>query len=616
MNGVIGMIDLLRDTELNSSQKEYVDTILRSGDMLLTIVNDILDFSKIEACKLALESIPFNPRETVEDVVQTMAPNARKKNVEIVALLHPEMPKAVMGDPVRLRQILLNLVGNAIKFTETGCVSVHAKALSRANGLVRVCFTVVDTGIGIAPDAVGKLFSAFTQADNTTSRRFGGTGLGLAISRKLATMMGGTIDVTSTLSVGSQFALTLEWPVAPTPPNTEEWKDRTFLLMHRHALVREALGLALTDAGGRVETAPSEENVLAALSRSVRERTPIHCALVDVSQNGASRLDLVRKIRATPAYADVRIVALICNPADKKDESFTRAGVNAFLLLPLRRKRLDAVLVELFQTPTIAGKEESSVTDPTPLPRGKILVAEDNEVNQKVLNAVLQKLGLIADIVSDGKAAVKAAAENQYLAILMDCQMPGMDGFEATGHIRAQKRAEPIPIIAVTGNALTGDRERALNAGMDDYVTKPISLASVKSALLRVLNSPTSSPTVAPAVDGDARLEMSILNSLRELQSPGKPDVVKMVVQVYLGEAANRFANILRAVEGGNPREVGDAAHALGGSSRSVGALRVGNLCKILELDARRGSLALAPDLVRRLQEECALAQKELRALI
>lgn len=618
MNGVIGMIDLLRDTPLTSHQKEYVDTIQRSGETLLTIVNDILDFSKIEAGKMTMESIPFDPRETVEDVVQVLAPNAHRKGLEIASLIHPDVPQSVKGDPTRVRQILLNLLGNAIKFTEKGQVAVRLRVVERGLENAKVRLSVTDTGLGMTPEVVGKLFSAFTQGDNSTNRRFGGTGLGLAITHKLVSLMGGTIDVDSAPTKGSGFSVTFDWPIAasstvPAAVESTQGTNARYLVMSGNDLTRESLSLSLAERAGLAELVGTPEEARQSLARAARERSPFTAMFIDLSENLSAGLDLARQVRADTATTTLPLLGVTSTQGAATDDSITKAGINTLLLKPLRRARIADGLTRLLKANPVQEKGASSL----PLALGKVLVAEDNEVNQRVVSAILTKLGYTADIVPDGLAAVEAAKKDGYVAVLMDCQMPRMDGYEAAGIIRQQKRAVPLPIIAVTSNALSGDREKALNAGMDDYVTKPITVGSLKTVLMRALEK--KAPAVQPkevVKDGDARLDLSILQSLRELQTLGQPDVVRTVVEVYLNEASVRLANIHRALAGGKPKEVADACHALGGSSRSVGALRVGNLCKILEIDARRGSLDLAPDLVPQIQAECRIAQQELRAAI
>ncbi len=618
MNGVIGMIDLLRDTPLTSHQKEFVDTIQRSGETLLTIVNDILDFSKIEAGKMSLESIPFDPRETVEDVVQVLAPNAHRKGLEIASLIHPDVPESVKGDPTRVRQILLNLLGNAIKFTEKGQVSVRLRVIERSMEKAKVQLTVTDTGLGMTPEVVGKLFSAFTQGDNSTSRRFGGTGLGLAITHKLVSLMGGTIDVDSSPSKGSGFSVTFDWPIAdfstdPSVAESSHGANARYLVMSGNPLTRESLSLSLAGRAQTSDLVGTPEEARQSLARAGRELSSFTAMFIDLSENLSAGLDLARQVRADTATSSLPLLGVTSTHGAATDDSITKAGVNTLLLKPLRRARIADGLTHLLKSKPV---EEKGATS-SPLTLGKVLVAEDNEVNQRVVSAILTKLGYTADIVPDGLAAVEAAQKDGYVAVLMDCQMPRMDGYEAAGIIRLQKRAAPLPIIAVTSNALSGDREKALSAGMDDYVTKPITVGSLKAVLMRALEK-KATPALPKEIekDGDARLDLSILASLRELQTPGQPDVVRTVVEVYLNEAAVRLANIHRALAGGKPKEVADACHALGGSSRSVGALRVGNLCKVLEIDARRGSLDLAPDLVPQIQAECRIAQQELRAAI
>jgi PAS domain S-box-containing protein len=623
MNGVIGMIDLLKDTPLAPRQKDFVDTIQRSGETLLGIVNDILDFSKIEAGKMTLEHIPFNPRETIEDVVQILAPNAHKKGLEVVALLHPEIPLAVLGDPIRLRQIVLNLVGNAIKFTASGNVTVRLKLVERGMETVRVSLSVSDTGIGMPPLVLKNLFSAFCQADSSTTRKFGGTGLGLAITHKLISLMGGTIEVESEPGQGSRFTVQLEWPCAvtsaPLPsPGEEPASAHRFLVVQTNPLIQESLKLRLGNSVFPVATLGLGEDPLAALSRAVLEKKPVTVLFVDLDGTPENGMELARRVRANPDFGTLQIVGISSDAKREKDDSMIKAGIHGVLTKPFRQSKLDQVLSGLSPSKETGEESQVSPASPSGIPKGKILVAEDNLVNQHVVLAILQKLGFSVDIVSDGTAAVQAAAKGGYVAILMDCQMPGLDGFEATTEIRHQEKGPPVPIIAVTANSLAGDRDRAIQAGMNDFVTKPITINSLRTVLMRMIKTaPQSEGTSKPEErDGDARLDMSILDSLRELQTPGAPDVVRTVIEVYIKEASNRLANILNALASGKSKELADAAHALCGSSRSVGALRVGNYCKILELNSRQGILEGAPDLVRKIQEECVLAQQALKALL
>ncbi len=475
MNGVIGMTSLLLETPLSAEQRDYAETICRSGDALLTIINDILDVSKIEAGKLRLEHAPFDLESVVHDVVELFAEKAAERHVRLVPIVPADVPAQVAGDPGRVRQILMNLVGNAVKFTEHGEVVVRVTVLDQSTTRAAIRFDVRDTGIGIPADVLPGLFQPFVQADSSTTRRFGGTGLGLAICKQLAEHMGGTIGVDSALGRGSTFWFTVPFDVLQ-PPQVDpalQLSAAVVLVRTDDAAVCEALTTQLSRLGAEVQHRPA--------AGGLPPTGRVNCAIVagpdgaalapEPAIDGASRVPTV--LLTGRATADLRARAL-------------RDGFAA-VLAGLRASQISRCLAPLL-SPEVPGHAEGAARPPEALQSApkphRILVAEDNRTNQKVAIRMLEKMGFAADVAADGLQAVAMHAERPYDLILMDCQMPIMDGFEATATIRAlEGPAAAVPIIALTANALDGDRERCLDAGMNDFVPKPIRKETLDAAL-------------------------------------------------------------------------------------------------------------------------------------
>jgi signal transduction histidine kinase/CheY-like chemotaxis protein len=491
LNGVIGMTGLLLDTDLDADQREFATTARRSGEALLEIINDILDFSKIEAGRLELEIAEFELREVVEGVGELLAPLAQDKGLELVTVVAPDVPAVVSGDLGRIRQILTNLVSNGIKFTDEGEVEVAVTAEPGADGLLR--FAVRDTGVGIAPDDRQRLFESFAQADPSTTRRYGGTGLGLAISKRLVEMMGGTIGVDSTVGQGSTFWFTAQ--LEPRPDSEPLAVEReslhgvTALIVDDNDTNRAILERQLAAFGMATISAATAESALDVLREAAGAGTLPDVALLDRHMPGTDGVDLCRVIAADPAFDGLGVVMLT-------SASSGRAGtcdrVVASLTKPVRRSELlDALATALAVRGTPAAPAAESHPEPALPPAGavRVLVAEDNPINQKVAVAMLKRLGYRVDVVANGTEAVQAVRDVPYAAVLMDCQMPVMNGYEASEEIR---RREPpgrhIPIVALTASAIKGDEDRCLAAGMDAYVTKPVTVKALGVVLARLLD--------------------------------------------------------------------------------------------------------------------------------
>jgi len=508
MNGVIGMTGLLMDTELTAEQREYAETVRRSGETLLTIINDILDFSKIEAGKIDFEDTDFELRVTVEDVLELLAERAYGKGLELAYLPHANLPGWVGGDPGRLRQILTNLVGNAVKFTEAGEVVVHGSLLEETDQDALIRFAVTDTGIGISPEARGRLFQSFSQADTSTTRRYGGTGLGLAISKRLVEIMGGSIGVESTPGAGSTFWFTVRLAKRPVPPATvradlTEFRRLRVLGVDDNATNRTLLAAQLGAWGMYVECVARGSRALESLRAAQRAGRPYDLAILDHQMPEMDGITLGRAIKADPALASLPLVLLTSVSYRGSASEAERAGFSAFLVKPIRQSQLYdciATVVGMGTEPSTSRLiTRHALREAEGQLRARVLVAEDNVVNQRVAVRMLEKFGCRVDVVTNGLEAVEAAGRIAYHCIFMDCQMPEMDGYEAATAIR-QHEAQTgthVPIIAMTANAMEGDRDRCLAAGMDDYVAKPVQPPTLRETLERWLEPSERAPSAS-----------------------------------------------------------------------------------------------------------------------
>jgi signal transduction histidine kinase/DNA-binding response OmpR family regulator len=511
MNGVLGMAELLLEGNLAPTQARYARNIRSSGEALLTIINDILDFSKIEAGKMQLESIDFDPGELAEDVAELLAAGAQDKGLEVACRVDAAVPRTVVGDPVRLRQVLTNLVGNAIKFTERGEVELRIKSFQDAPGRCLLHFSVRDSGIGIDPEAQQRLFRAFSQADGSTTRRFGGTGLGLAISRQLVEMMHGRIGVDSAAGRGSTFWFTVCVDALEHDPVSLPRLDAMQMLVAvRHPVTGAVVQEYASQAGCRCTFAdadvPARALLREALARGVRYDT----LLIEDFGDEARTSSVVRTIRADAALHATRIVLLSPPKPDGRVSELRAAGVAACLGKPLRRAALFECLAGATGAETGLGPAREAAND-MPL-AGQVLLVEDNRVNQEIAVAMLRSLGCDVDIADTGLAALRAVESKAYDAVLMDCHMPEMDGFEATAALRAREQAPPpgrasavrLPIVALTANAMDGDRERCLAAGMDAYLAKPFKKEELLAVLRTWLVRPTAE-AAGPGADAQTR---------------------------------------------------------------------------------------------------------------
>ncbi|MGC4071559.1 MAG: response regulator [Nibricoccus sp.] len=497
LSGVIGMSNLLLDTPLRPNQREFADTIHSSAQALLTILNDILDFSKIEAGKLQIENTEFDLMSPVEDSLGLMAARAVAKHIQLAADVDPALPRQLRGDPGRLRQVLLNLLGNAVKFTEAGEVVVTVMLQEESETHVRLKFAVSDTGIGMSEETSRSLFQPFTQADETTARKFGGTGLGLAISKQIVGLMGGEIGVASELGRGSTFWFTVNLekqsglPAQP-PENFDAIAGARVLAVDDHEVNRRIITHYLSAWKLRCDTAESGDEALRKARTAAGQNDPYRLLLLDYDMPGMDGVELARQLKTDPLLAGIPLMLVSSVDHRMSPAALAAVGLRRVLNKPIRQDDLKRALLRLLGT---SPDVDSTAQQPVAVSEGKearwsaaaprLIVAEDNLVNQRIILMQLKKLGLTADVAASGHDLLAAMENNTYDIILMDCQMPEMDGYEATRRIRADKRFSKIHIVAMTANAMQGDREKCLAAGMDDYLTKPTKVDDIREAFER-----------------------------------------------------------------------------------------------------------------------------------
>lgn len=514
MNGVLGMSELLLETPLDTSQRDYTQTILQSARALLSLINDILDFSKIEAGKLELEEIELDPRETVEDVTRLIAIQAHAKGLEVTASVSADVPEFLIGDPARVRQILLNLCGNAVKFTHHGEIAIAITVLECDPEGHTLRFDVRDTGSGIPVDRVSALFQPFSQVDASTTRRFGGTGLGLSIVKQLAELMGGEVGVESREGAGSNFWFTARFGVAMASPRARPrlpsaLQGQRVLIVDDHATNRQVLKAQLTRVGIDAACAASAEEALRVLQEADRSGSHFDVALLDHQMPDCDGAELGRRINADLKLKQTRLILLTSASQRGDGKRFAEIGFAGCLLKPVTQRDLIACLKlalsvapEEWHTQTQPIITQQQLRTDRGRERWRILIAEDNVVNQKVAMRTLEKLGYRVDLVKDGQEAVSAFEGGVYDLILMDCEMPVLDGYEATRQIRSREGSgKRIPIIALTAHAMKGAEAECLAAGMDDYVTKPLERERLDACIERLLNE-TSGTRRALEEDG------------------------------------------------------------------------------------------------------------------
>jgi signal transduction histidine kinase/CheY-like chemotaxis protein/HPt (histidine-containing phosphotransfer) domain-containing protein len=648
MNGVLGMTELLLETELQPKQRRFAEVIQQSGASLLGVINDVLDFSKIEAGKLELETVDFDARTVVEEVGALFAESAQRKGLELLCAQPPESI-GVQGDPGRLRQVLTNLVNNAIKFTEQGEIVMRVMVLAADAAAYTLRFEVSDTGIGIPAHLQERIFNAFDQADGSMTRRFGGTGLGLAIARQLVELMGGdSITVRSVGGQGSTFGFVLrleraaDW--AEEPGNTNDLRGVRVLVVDDNATNREILHHQLQAWGLRADAVASGREALDCLRAAQSDNDPYAIALLDRVMPVMNGVELALVIRQDPRLRGVKLALLTSlSLRGESDLPAGEAGVSQQLHKPVRKAQLLRCLRKLLKD-EISGRSPDATAnaadraEPVLARRdARVLLVEDNEVNQKVAQAVLGLFGCTVDIANHGREALDCLERGSYDLVFMDCQMPVMNGFQATALIRERERqaaatgqpARRLPIVALTAHAVSGDRERCLAAGMDDYLSKPFARQDLAEVLRRWLpasvqssaeTKPSTHPSPPPgtgmpaADDGqEACIDQGVLDKIRMLERGGAVGLLARVVELYLRGTPSLIEQMKQAIGIDDQEALRVAAHTLKSSSANVGAMKLHGLCKELESQARQRRVVEPVGQIAAIEREFIAARTLLR---
>ncbi len=629
MNGVLGMTELILNTELSGKQRRFASTIRRSGEALLAIINDILDFSKIEAGKLEIQHTVFDLRQLVEDTVAFFAEQAQRKRLSVLAVYPPQAHAAYRGDPDRIRQILMNLVGNAIKFTDAGEVVVRIEALEVGTERDHLRFEVRDSGVGIKPEHQAHIFESFQQADGSTTRKFGGTGLGLAICTRLVDLMHGDIGVDSQPGHGSTFwfkiALT-RMPassIAAQIKASVEFNGKRILVIDDHATNREILKHQLENWGMTYHGAVDGAQGLKLLRQAQTLGRPFHLAVLDRRLPDIDGVELAKRIKADATIAATPLVMLSSIDQLEQTGQWLQAGIEVYVNKPVRQMELhDALGIALAVPGDTAQLLKTSSATPAAASGqlgAHVLLAEDNPVNQELARTMLEDLGCTVVLVENGQQAVDAISDapfdrmqRGYDVVLMDCQMPVLDGFEATRQIRRweaqNSRNRPLPIVALTANALAGDRERCLKSGMNDYLSKPFTLEQLGALVKRWMTLDVEVKQQAQRAAAAARassvehtrgahlasLDQKILDGIRALHRDGKEEILPRIVGMYLKNSPKLLEKLQEAASTGNNDLLRNAAHSLKSASANLGASRLAQLCGELEALGRDGGVAQA----------------------
>ena len=614
MNGIIAAAGLLVDTKMNAEQIEYVDLIKTSADALLSIINDILDFSKIEAGKMELEELDFNLHSTLEDMNDNLAVRAHQKGLELNCVIDSDVPQLLNGDPGRLRQILINLIGNAIKFTKKGEIAINVNLINESENDATLQFSVRDTGIGIPPDKIHTLFDSFSQVDASTTRKFGGTGLGLAIAQQLTEKMGGKISVQSDNGNGATFQFIIKFKLQPGVDNKYLLIDDTLLRAIKHARIlgvddnatnRRVLEMMFSSWECNYDIVADGKSALKKLKKAVADKNPFHIVITDMQMPELNGEELGKMIKKEKSFEDTSLVMMTSLGARGDVKRLEKIGFSAYLTKPLKQSQLFDCLM------TILGYQQRNdfgsakmITRHTIAENRKtgsrLLLAEDNVVNQKVALRLLHKMGYRADAVADGKEALKSLAEIPYDLVLMDIQMPEMDGFEATSVIRSENSMvinHNIPIVAMTANAMKGDREKCLAAGMDDYISKPIYPEELAATLGKWLSGNGSSIKDFKKTKG-GNYYNSIFNRATLLDRVGGDEEFLIeLVKLFLQEAPKLLESMLSAIEKDDRILLHRSAHTLKGSAANISAKELQQVALKLEELSKEGDVAAIHEL-------------------
>ena len=625
MNGIIGLNSLMLDTPLNTQQEQFAKGIQLSAETLLNVVNDILDISKLEAGRVEIEAIDFSPTTVVESTLDGFAVPAQRKGLEIAALVDPDVPAWVRGDPSRLRQVILNLIGNALKFTSVGYIEVTLEAQQEADGTGTLRIAVTDTGVGIPEKSLKLLFQKFVQADTSITRRYGGTGLGLAISKELVTLMGGTIEVESTVGEGTTFRFTVSYgkaqsaPAASTFAQPELLKGRKVIVVDDMAINRRAIAGQLESYGIVATTLAEPGSLLAALRTAVAEGDPYEVAILDQNMPDISGISLARAIRAVRGFGDLKLILATSVGLPNPSDDARHVGFDDFLAKPLKRSTLIESLCKVLglegpvgvQTggATAAGASSGSNLD--------ILVAEDNAINQQLIIMLLKKWGHRVTVVENGFGAVTSATANDYDIILMDLQMPGMSGIDAAQRIRRLPGPRgKTPMIALTAHVMAGVRDEVLAAGMQDHVTKPIDPKALAEAIARLVPKPTrAEPADATRNLSDGEAAASLNEPmLTQLEAQiGRQEVADLAAML-LQQTPDRLAEIRRTLAAGDAAGARQMAHDIASTAGNLGITTVTAFAQELERRYNEGALEALPHIAAQIDVSYYAAAAQLRA--
>ncbi len=624
MNGVIGMTGLLLETQLSAEQREYAETIRTSGNSLLSIINDILDYSKIEAGKLDLEFIDFDLRVTLEELSDLLAIKAHEKGLEFINMIHPKVPSGLCGDPGRLRQILLNLAGNSIKFTEKGEVVIQTDLENEDDTHATIRFSVMDTGIGIAQGHLDRIFQSFSQVDSSTTRKFGGSGLGLAISKQLAEAMGGQIGVESEEGKGSSFWFTAVLKKQPEAKNkrivvSEDIKGKRILIVDDNVTNRYILREQLKSWRCRYDEASDGIQALKKLHRAISDKDPVEIVIIDMQMPVMDGETLGQRINQDKDLQNT-IIVMMTSLGQRGDAMRLREiGFAAYLTKPVKRSQLHDCLA------MVSGvQKEAKKTHPASIVtryslvenqkcKVRILLAEDNIINQKVALSILGKLECSVDVVANGKEAVEALEMIPYDMVLMDCRMPEMDGYEATKEIRNPESKvlnHKVPVIAMTANAMKGDRKKCLEADMDDYISKPVKPQELSDMLEKWIAKQDSSlqeeATVRDIVSGEDIFDRAGL--LDRLMGDEEP--TKEILGEFLEDVPSKYTALKESFDNGDAHSLQSLAHTLKGASANVGALALQEVAHQIAAAGESRDMDKAGSLIPKIEEQLEMLKK------
>ena len=641
MNGVIGMANLLLDTPLGGEQVEFAETIKNSADSLLRIINDILDFSKIEAGKLELEIIDFDLRGTLDEVGDLMALKAHEKGLEFVSNIHRQVPLLLFGDPGRLRQILINLIGNAIKFTEKGEIAIHTSLEENERTHATIRFEINDTGIGIPNDRMEQLFKPFSQLDSSSTREFSGTGLGLTISKQLSEMMGGQIGVESQEGKGSKFWFTAVFEKQLEPSRKREIlpgdiRNKHILIVDDNATNRHVLREQLKSWGCQFNEASNGEGALRKMRQGIDDNRPFDLAILDMQMPGMDGESLGQKIKQDSDLKNTILVLMTSIGKRGDAKRLEKIGFVGYLTKPVKQSQLYDCLVTVsgLQNETALEQPVSIFTRHTifekQLRTARILLAEDNITNQKVALSTLKKFGYSADVVNNGKEAFEALKKIPYDIVLMDCQMPVMDGYKATDEIRKWEKklkdgtadcsdsnleseaiSKRVPIIAMTAHALKGDREKCLNAGMDDYIAKPIHPKKLRDVIEKWVNEPQRAHEEEIVHESLPKDDIFDKNSFID-RLLGDEDLAKEIIKGFIEDSLRQIDILKEAFKNKDTGVIHYQAHSLKGAAANISAKALKELAYQIEIAGEIGDLIKAASLIPKLDEQFEVLKKRL----